>query len=354
MTIDQNLLVISYENIYRMMMYVYSDLYDETLEIQEDFFDRLDDMMTDILMVGIIRQFKRGLYKEYVRKEEPSIIIRGKIDIHESIKLRTQQSQQLVCAYDAFDQDNLYNQILKATCLYILRQGRVSKARRKKLKDLLLSFHHISEISLRAVTWETIRFHKDKFAYRSLIGLCYMIYKGIMLDEVTGQTYLHSVAMADLYERFIQHFYGQEWPQIKQSYQGKYNNDSDSITHVRNMLTVDMVLTYEQYRLIVNTHYFENLFKKEITTEQKYFLEEQIKRLFGTVKRNVFNAEGRVEGFLLYPSLENAYVQCYEEAGRKIYLGNIDLSGPFEEVKGVLMDIGEDIVRQNKGQTVSF
>lgn len=348
MTINPNLAVISHENIYRMMMYVYRDLYDETLETQDDFFEHLDDMMTDILMMGIIRQFKRGLYKEYVRKQEPSMMIRGKIDIHESIKLRTQQSQQLVCAYDAFDQDNLYNQILKSTCLYVLRQGRISKARRKKLKDLLLSFHQISEVPLRAVTWENIRFHKDKIAYRSLIGVCYMIYKGLIEDETTRQTYLQAIVVADLYERFIQHFYKKEWPEIQQGYQGKYNSSNEGVSHVRNMLTVDMLLTYEQYRLIVNTHYFENLFNETLDDVQKDFLEAQMQRLFGTIGRNAFNKQGVVEGFLLYPSLERSDIRCYEAAGRRVYLGNVDLSGPFEEIKGILMDIGEDVVTRGE------
>ncbi len=345
---SQNLLKVSHQTIYHMMMYVYSDLYDENIEKQADFCGQLDDMMTDLLISGIVRQLRRGLYKEYVRKEEPAIMIRGKIDIHSSIKLRTQQSQQLVCAYDAFDKDNLYNQILKSTCLYILRQGRVSKERRKKLKDLLFNFHEVSEIPLRAITWESIRFHKDKFAYRSLIGLCYIIYKGLMLEEKSGQTYVQSVVMADLYERFIQKFYVQEWPLIELGYQGKYNSDSSSVTHIRNILTVDMVLTYKSYRLIINTHYFENLFTKQVTGEQIQFLDEQMQRLLGTVKRNAFNTEGRVEGFLLYPSLEKTCMQCNEEDRKRIYLGNIDLSGPFEELKGLLMEIGEMVMRQGK------
>lgn len=345
MTINQKLQMISHENIYCMMMYVYSDLYDETLEKQEDFYEQLDDMMADILMSGIVRQLKRGLYKEYVRQEEASLMIRGKIDMNESIRLKTQQSQKLFCAYDVFDQDNVYNQILKATCLHILRQGRVSRERRKRLKDLLLSFRDIREIPLRTITWENIRFHKDKFAYRSLIGLCHMIYNGLAIDEETEQTYLPSIVMADLYERFIQYFYLKEWPQIHQSFQGKFNTRTNTVAYIKNMLTVDMLLTYKRYRLIVNTHYFDNLFDTEITHEQKQFLEKQVERLFRTIDRNNFNLQGIVGGYVLYPSLAKTYVEQYEQPRQKIYLGNIDLTGPFEEIKGILMDIGEDVIK---------
>lgn len=113
---------------------------------------------------------------------------------------------------------------------------------------------------------------------------------------------------------------------------------------LKNILTVDMVLTYGNYRMIMNTHYFDNLFSAEVNMRKQDYLDEQLERLLGTIKRNAFNDQGTVEGFLFYPSLEPTYVKRYEMDGHIMYLGTVDLSGPFEELKGILMDFGEDII----------
>lgn len=344
---------ISTQNIYHMLMYVYEDLYDEEIEKQEDFLGQLDGLMAELLMSGIRRQLKRGLYKEYIRFEEPLTIIRGKIDMHSSIKLKTQVSRQLYCQYDEFDKNNLYNQILKSTCLHLIRQGRVSVERRKKLKELLYSLNEVSEISLSAVIWDNIRFHKDKFAYRSLIGLCYMIYKGLIEDEKTRKSCLTELVLADLYERFIQRFFAKECSDLRIGYQGKYTKGQDRASHLKNILTVDMLLTYKTHRLILNTHCFTNLLEESKVENSKVFLMDQISRLIGTVKRNKFNARGHVSGMMLYPSVEMQYMECYNIGKHEVYMGAFNLTLPFEEVRKQLLSIGEFVKTTHQGARLS-
>lgn len=349
MSSSKSILKISTQNIYHMLIYVYEDLYNEEIEKQEDFFKQLDGLMAELLISGISRQLKRGLYKEYVRFEEPLSIIRGKIDMHSSIKLKTQVSRQLNCEYDEFNKDNLYNQILKSTCLFLMRQGRISQQKRKKLKDVLYFLNEVSEVSLRAVIWENIRFHKDKFAYRSLIGLCYIIYKGLVQDEETEKSYLNELAFSDLYERFIQNFFVRECTTLRLGYQGKYTKGEDRASHLKNILTVDMLLTYKTHRLIVNTHCFVEVLEESKNSESKTFLINQISRLIGTVKRNKFNARGYVSGMMLYPSVEMQYMECYKIEEHEVYMGALNLTLPFEEIKRQLMSIGEFVRTSHQG-----
>lgn len=327
--------------LYSLLRYGYEDLWDDDRLQQMPVFESLDDLFADLLMHGIEKQLKRGLYKAYVRYEEPLTMIRGKVDIHSSIKLKTQLSRQLYCAFDEFDKDNFYNQVLKATCLYLLRRGKLAPSRRKHLKDLLFAFTEIHEIPLSTVVWETIPFHKDKFAYRSLIGICYFIYKGIAEDPETETTYLNAHAMQQIYTRFLHHFFMQHYPQFRIGYQGK---PAHKVTgEMGGDLAIDMTLTAGNFVCLLNSHYHVPLLEESQLTSPKAAIEEQIRKTLLSVKKEKAYHHKKVYGFLLYPSLEAHYLEAYTIAEEMFYIGAMDLRLPFEIVCESLFKVGESL-----------
>ena len=148
---SKSALKIPIDNIFAMLSYAYPDLVNDTLEETEHMFDSLDELLAEILLQGITRQLRRGLYKTYVPHEEALTVIRGKIDMHDSIRLKTQLSRQLYCRFDEFDKNNFYNQVLKTSSLLIIRRGRVCQKTRKRIRDMLFFFNEIDEIKLATV-----------------------------------------------------------------------------------------------------------------------------------------------------------------------------------------------------------
>ena len=95
-------------------------------EVETETFDNVYNLLAEILIKGVQKQVKQGLYKKYVDKQENLPTIRGKINIRESMKNKMQKRQLLMCEYDELTEDNLYNQIIKSTMLVLMRESSVA------------------------------------------------------------------------------------------------------------------------------------------------------------------------------------------------------------------------------------
>lgn len=330
-------LSIPISNFYEMMTYVYPDLANETIKENTRAFTSLDELLATMLIEGMQRQIKRGLYKTYVPHEEASIKVRGKIDMRQSIRLKMQMSNQLYCKYDVFDKNNLYNQILKAVALFILRKGRVGQETRRHLQHLLKLFYEVSEIRLETVTWEDIRFHKDKITYRNLIGLCHLIYKGIGEDADTQQTYMQAVAMGEMYSRFVEQFYLKECSDLKLSYQNPslvgVQQKSDRSEGSRR---TNMVLESKEGVCLLNHHYDPDFMNASTCSHRNERIAECLQELIA----GMANYHGKVSyGVFLYPSAEENYLEMYPVQVGSFYLGAINLCLPFSQIREELLRI---------------
>ena len=78
------------------------------------------DILAKVFSKKLLSELQKGLYKEYVSKEETLGIIRGKILISKSIKENTINKNKMSCKYNEFTEDNLFNAILKRSVNVIL------------------------------------------------------------------------------------------------------------------------------------------------------------------------------------------------------------------------------------------
>ena len=58
--------------------------------------------------------------------------MRGKLDMPETIRNRIQRKQKLACEFDELSENNLFNQILKTTLHYLVRDDGVEADRPAK------------------------------------------------------------------------------------------------------------------------------------------------------------------------------------------------------------------------------
>lgn len=136
MTTDKGIFI---QNIYYMLSYAYQVLQQQDYQcIASEKFERIDDLFAAILAKGVSRQLKQGLYREYVSRSETRSVLRGKLDLPQTIKTRIQHKPQVACTFDELSEDNLYNQILKTTLHVLLRNKNVSTERKVELKKALL------------------------------------------------------------------------------------------------------------------------------------------------------------------------------------------------------------------------
>lgn len=125
MTKDKSIFI---KNIYYMLSYAFTVLHQggyEELATEE--FENVHDLFAAILVKGIGRQLKQGLYREYRSCKEDTSILHGKIDMSGTIRNRLAQKKAIACEYDELSENNLLNQILKTTALLLIRHGRVCR-----------------------------------------------------------------------------------------------------------------------------------------------------------------------------------------------------------------------------------
>lgn len=251
-------------NIYYMLSYAYQTLeLSEYRKIDIEQFENVTDLYSEILKIGLPVLIRGGLIKDYIRRDDTSTVIRGKIDINASIKRNALVDKKLVVLYDEFSEDVLLNQILKATIRYLTRTPTVSKTNRRFFFGLLPYFAEVADIELNLVFWKQVRYNLQNIRYQFLIDICRYLFEELLLDESSEERWLREVEdeqrLSALYEKFVYAFYKRETnykvthPQIPWI-------STDGFINALPVMQTDIVLSDGTKVLIVDTKFYsENM-----------------------------------------------------------------------------------------------
>ena len=103
------------------------------------------DILAKVFSKKLLNELQKGLYREYVSKEEALSMIKGKILISKSIKENTINKNKMNCKYDEFTEDNLFNAILKRAINVILFSIKNDDVK-KELNIINNIFNDVSDI----------------------------------------------------------------------------------------------------------------------------------------------------------------------------------------------------------------
>ena len=334
--------MIRIQNIYYMLAYAFQVLNEHGYKsIATEDFDNTAELCAAILTRGIKIQIKRGLGKEYMSRTESLASLRGKIDITESIKTQALQRRQLVCSYDEFSVNSFMNRIIKSTMLLLLRAD-IVKTRKKELKKLLVYFDDVDLIDLHSVNWN-MQYNRNNQTYRMLIGICYLIIKGLLQTQSDGTTklmdFLDEQRMHRLYEKFILEYYRKEYPQITANASQIPWQLDDDMGAMLPVMQTDIMLSYGEKTLIIDAKYYAH------TTQLQYdkhtLHSGNVYQIFTYVKNKEAELADRpheVSGMLLYAkSDEDIYPENeYWMSGNRIEVRTLNLDGDFSMIKAQL------------------
>lgn len=334
--------MIRIQNIYYMLAYAFQVLNEHGYKsIATEDFDNTAELCAAILTRGIKIQIKRGLGKEYMSRTESLASLRGKIDITESIKTQALQRRQLVCSYDEFSVNSFMNRIIKSTMLLLLRAD-IVKTRKKELKKLLVYFDDVDPIDLHSVNWN-MQYNRNNQTYRMLIGICYLINKGLLQTQSDGTTklmdFLDEQRMHRLYEKFILEYYRKEYPQITANASQIPWQLDDDMGAMLPVMQTDIMLSYGEKTLIIDAKYYAH------TTQLQYdkhtLHSGNVYQIFTYVKNKEAELADRpheVSGILLYAKTdEDIYPENeYWMSGNRIEVRTLNLDGDFSMIKAQL------------------
>ena len=339
------------KNIYYMLSYAFQILKQSNYdEVASEKFDNAQDLFAAILSKGIGQQLKQGLYREYVTKNENLSVMRGKLDMPNTIRNRIQRKQKLACEFDELSENNLFNQILKTAIRYLLSNDGVDGERKIALKKVLVFFDEIELLEPSEIAWSRLHYQRNNKNYELLMNVCYFVLDGMLQTTEKGEYKMTSFSdehMARLYEKFILEYYSQHHTYLSEVKAGQVKWDlvgdnSESMIRFLPIMQTDIMLRLNEKILIIDAKYYGRTLQKQF---DKYTLHSNnVYQIFTYVKNQDKNNTGDVAGILLYAKTDEDITPdvMFNLGGYQIGAKTLDLNKVFSLIVAQLDKIAED------------
>ena len=342
--------MIPIQNIYYMLSYAFQTLQAENYkDLAAENFHNTAELCAAILDKGIGIQLKHGLRRDYVSKSESLSTLQGKLNISESIKTQTMLKKQMICTYDEFSTNIQFNQIIKSTVLLLLK-AYFTYRRIKSLRYLLLFFSDVIEIDLHFVNWNQ-QYNRSNQNYQMLIGMCYLVYKGLLTTQNNGTTklmdFFDGQRMCRLYEKFLLEYFRKEHPELTANASQIAWQLDDTENQMLPRMQTDIMLSKNNNILIIDAKYYSHM------TQQQYGIHtlhsNNLYQIFTYVKNKEFelrNYEHTVSGMLLYAQTDEDIIpnNTYHMSGNQISVLALDLNQDFSKISRTLDDIAKNFL----------
>lgn len=342
--------MIPIQNIYYMLSYAFQTLQAENYkDLATENFHNTAELCAAILDKGIGIQLKHGLRRDYVSKSESLSTLQGKLNISESINTQTMLKKQMICTYDEFSTNIQFNQIIKSTVLLLLKAN-ITNSRKKSLRKLLLFFSDVNEIDLHFVNWNQ-QYNRSNQKYQMLIGMCYLVYKGLLTTQNNGTTklmdFFDGQRMCRLYEKFLLEYYRKEHPELTANASQIAWQLDDTENQMLPRMQTDIMLSKNNNILIIDAKYYSHM------TQQQYGIHtlhsNNLYQIFTYVKNKEFelrNYEHTVSGMLLYAQTDEDIIpnNTYHMSGNQISVLALDLNQDFSKISRTLDDIAKNFL----------
>lgn len=338
MTEDKGILI---KNIYYMLTYAFKELRLNNYEqIAGEDFENIHELFAEILCKGIAHLLKQGLHREYITIRESLPYLKGKLDIERTIKEKMAQHTNLACEHDELSENNLFNQIIKASAMLLLHHPDVNKQQKHSLKRLMLFFEGVDDIPTSAIPWNRLRYDRNSRSYQMLHGLCFFLLQNKLLTTEDGCTKMAQFSddhMNLLFQRFVMEYYRRHHPEYRAcAKQIKWNLEPmDSVS--ANMLPImqtDITLSLGERTLIIDTKYYsktlqENFGKSTLHSNNMY-------QIHTYVTSEDVGHIGKVDGMLLYAmtseTVQPDFTQRHRD-GNVFMARTLNLNQDFEHIK---------------------
>ena len=263
------------------------------------------------LYIGYVRSaLDRGLYYQYVEKDEDCTSIKGKFDIKDYFinKIPNNQSDRFKCNYSNFEFDNKINRIIKYTCKQLMNI--TSNRNQKKIRTILMRLNEISDMQCNPNDCDNIRLSKMHRHYGIIISMSKMF----LLNKMTNYSINTNESFCFLFptELLFEGFIGGYIKEVLKDYGGKVRLQESRMSLVEKIIYKgkisgaaftmrhDILVEINNKVFVLDTKYkemsrFENNddYKENIRNEAKQSDLYQV--LEYARKRNI------VDVYLLYP-----------------------------------------------------
>jgi 5-methylcytosine-specific restriction enzyme subunit McrC len=340
-------------NIYYLLCYAWDEFAPRQMtDVAGEQFPDTMHLFSRLLVVGLRSLHRRGFERGYVPIEQPTGVVRGRILMRNTARVRTRRPQQVFCAFDDLSADVLSNQILKATIRRILGEDTLNASLRGELRRGCTLFPEVSDINLTPRVFHEVRLHQNNRLYSFLIHICRFFYESLQALEQPGRFRFRDVdrdekRMRRVFEKFVRNFFARrqrmftvkrdriEWVAVPIG-----NSDPGLLP----AMETDVTLRSMNKTIVIECKYTESLY-------QRHFFKDKLRsahlyQLYAYL-RNLENRgmpDAAADGILLYPAVNVKLDQSYSLNNHNIRIATIDLCQPWRDIEKQMLMLVDPIL----------
>ncbi|MDK2040208.1 McrC family protein [Aliarcobacter butzleri] len=192
---EQNLNIFIY-----MLMYAYDvKLSNEQIASCANQKHTILEVFIQMFANGLLQELKKGLYKEYLTKQDNLPVLKGKYLINENLKYNFTKNK-IYCEYDEFSPNNSLNQFFLYTVKYLQKFVKDKKL----LKQCELIFDEVEYKSVDINRLETINFNRLNVRFKISFEIALLLLRqSIPLFNQDKKSFAFLFDMNVLFEKFI-------------------------------------------------------------------------------------------------------------------------------------------------------
>lgn len=337
-------------NIYYMLCYsFYGEKLNEkeSSELGSEAFENIYNLFSLLLCLLLKKQVKKGLYKDYNYISDDINLIKGKININETISRGLLSKKRVVCEFDEYNENCLLNQVIKTTIYYLLKSNKIGISVKEKLKKMSVYFNSVDLLEIRNIKWGHIRFNRNNISYKYIVDLCKLILNGLIVSDKKGNNkykeFLDDVKISMLYENFIKSYYRKHYPELNASSKKLYLTDKPIADFIP-MMKTDITLEYNEKMLIIDAKFYNKILKENyINIKCKTISNNNLYQIIAYVDNQDPYKTGNVYGMLLYAqTVDEPSISITQNLNKhKIMVRTLDLNETWELIKQRLNNIAE-------------
>ncbi len=337
------------QNLYRLLCYAWD--YVEGMALVDTGaspFEKVEDLLSNVLLMGTRQLLRRGLDRAYVRYEDDLAAPRGKLDVSTTIKRALERSGRAACSFDELDPDVLHNRILRTTLLRLARTKSVERALREQLRQTADRMTGVGEIELNETAFRRVQLHRNNAHYRFLLQLCELVWAHLVpVSEGSGYRFIDFRAspqvMGIVFEAFVRVFLRREqsfFAVAGERIGWALEPASPGAAQFLPAMRTDICLVSKTRKVVIDAKLYKHAFatgmggKRTLHSGHVY----QLLAYLGNLELNGHQRPANV-GVLLYGTAHERFDLRYSLMGKEIRVCALDLAQPWTQLRADLLGI---------------
>lgn len=324
--------------------------------------DSIANLLVHVLLNATDVLLKRGLAQDYNLYGSETDVIKGKINIVETIKNGQYRRGRMYCYLDELSSNILVNQIIYSTLRDSLKLQHLSEQNKDRALTTLRRMPKMKQLSLSDNVFKSVRLSRNNTFYQFSLNVCRLLYQSYLPNKNKSGNWLFSDFMGNertmnrIFEKFLMNFYRlechQDFPEVSRShirfqltpYGMAFTKSTDEAYRLLPLMETDVTLynPKTQKKIILDAKYYKEALVSKFGESPK-IRREHLSQILSYVmnQENEATYTKETKGILVYPSVDTEFDVSYKykDTEHVIQVCTVNLNQDWQLIEKRLKEI---------------